>query len=362
MSDEAAVTDAPEVESPSAEETPADVPESPSEQPSDETKATETESPSAKAAEEDAEPEEWKNLVKKYGGDKEKAGKAYWKAVNDNAQLAKENKELKAKWEAAEKAKSEPAQPHPTLKQVDDYITALTKDVEKTLPNQEAKHYQEYQAALKAVHELEYELKQAEKEEDKLSIRTLTAEVKLARTELKQAERDVLNTQDTAQKTRYEIERMGRYRKQVEQQIEAEAKAKQEQEGNLAEFMETFPDEIDGYVTHFADEFKIPADEREDVKTTVYEHLISRCKGNHEDADQDWKGMVKDRIAKEAKRIERAGRSHFAQVSKEKKAVTTTVVAKPAPKADEKKPHYQVDDGRDPKMKAAAERLAKLGL
>src|SRR5688572_18609694 len=176
-----------EVESPSTEEAPADVPESPSGETSDEAKTEEAESPSAKAAEADAEPEEWKNLLKKYNGDKGQAGKAYWKSVNDAAALAKENKELKAYREAAEKAKTEkPAEPHPTLKQVDDAITALSKAIQADLPRQEIELFKELRQYEKNIAVLEDKVANADiTEKDALEVKLDNAKLRWDRCEEK---------------------------------------------------------------------------------------------------------------------------------------------------------------------------------
>lgn len=359
MSDETAVPETTEVESPSAEDSPAET-ESPS-APSDEVKADEAESPSTKAAEEDAEPEEWKNFLRKFNGDKGKAAKHYWDSQKSNAQLAKEAKEakeLKAKLEAIEKAKSEkPAEPPAALKEVDEYITARNKALEKTLPQQELKLFNDYRAQEKEIHRLEYELERAE-DIDKRSIK---ADLRVAQADLKTIERDIREVQGKAKNYEQEIQQAKQYRKNLEKQLEDQTRAQQEQEANVAAFMESFPDEINSYIEKHAPTFNLESDD--ELRDTVYEYLMgyaAHYRGTDEDADKDWEGLVKAKLEREAKRIDKAGRAHYAKVSKEIKKVATPTKAAIAPSANTNKPANT--DGLTPGMQKAREYLRSKGL
>lgn len=365
MTDETAVPEATDTETPSAEE-----PSAVTESPSDAVEAKpegESEASPAEAKPEEDDPEEWAKFLKSKGlhgkpldkSFKEVLGKLFYKQANDNSALAKEIKDLKAYRDAAEKAKSEkPAEPPVALKEVDDYITALTKDVETNLPAQEAKLFKEYRATERDIIRLEYELEKAED----IDKRTIQSEIRAAKADLKLAERAIQDVQKQHQASKVEIQRAKGYRKNVEDQIEAEGRAKQEQAEALETFNQEFPDEIDGYVKQFCDEFKIPADEREDVHDLVYDKAIAtaaRFRNTDTSADDvDWKALVKAKVEKESKRIERAGRSHFAQVSKEKKLVTSPPARPAAPsKATDSTPRYLKDDALTPAMLAGRQRL-----
>jgi len=364
MSEETAVAE-PEVESPSTEE-PVEAVESPSTEPSDEAKAKDEGSTPAEKAEADAEPKEWANLLKKYDGDKDKAGKAYWKAVNDNATLAKENKELKAFKDAAEKAKTEkPAEPHPTLKDVDDYITALTKDLDKTLPTKEAQLWKAQKDNERDIIRLEYELEKADGIDDK---RAISAELRAAKAELKSAERDIRELSNTVQATQAEIKRARQYKVNFEKQLEEERATKAREAEILAQFNDEFPTEINGYIAKHAKALGFPTDDPEsyeELKDSVYEYLMghaAKYRGTDEPADADWNALVEAKVKREAAKADKFGRAHFQKVSKEAKPkVATQVASKPA--ANTKAPSSpQFDDGLTPAMREARKRLASRGL
>jgi hypothetical protein len=366
MSEETAVADPVEAESPSEETASDDVAESPSAETSDEAKAKDEGSTPAEKAEADAEPKEWANLLKKYDGDKDKAGKAYWKTVNDNAALAKENKELKAFKDAAEKAKNEkPAEPHPTLKDVDDYITALNKDLEKNLPTKEAQLWKAHKDSEKDIIRLEYELEKADGIDDK---RTINAELRAAKAELKSAERDIRELGNTVQATQAEIKRAQQYKANFEKTLEEERANKAREAEILAQFNDEFPQEINGYIAKHAKALGFPTDDSEsyeELKDSVYEYLMgyaAKYRGTDEPADADWNTLVENKMKREAAKADKYGRAHFQKVSKEAKPkVATPAVSKPAtaPKASASP---QFDDGLTPAMREARKRLASRGL
>lgn len=361
MTEETAVAEVAEVESPSTEEAPVEVPESPSEQPSDEAKTDEPESPSAKTAEADAEPKEWKNLVDKYNGDKDKAGKAYWKAVNDNSALAKENKELKAYRDQAEKAKNEkPAEPHPTLKEADSRIAALSKEIQTDLPRQELALFTELRKHEDAIAVLNDKLANADVvEKEGIEIKLDNAKVRWDLTE-----RKIREVQYLANQKAEHIERLKTYKTDFEKHQADERANKERQEENRQRFNEDFPNEIEGYIAQHAKALGFPGD-MDDLKTDVYEYVMAfaaQFRGTDTPVDQqDWSALVKAKVEREHKKADKLGRAHYAKVSKEVKPKTTPVVAKPSA-SDKPNGTPKFDDGLTPGMKAARERLQKLGI
>jgi hypothetical protein len=361
MTEDLAVAETVEAESPSEEATPVEVPESPSGEPSDEAKTDEPESPSEKAAEADAEPEEWKNLLGKHNGNKKAAAEHYWKTQKDNANLAKENKELKAYREQAERSKNEkPAEPHPTLKEADSRITALTKEISTDLPRQELELFKDLRKHEDAIAVLTDRLANADAlEKEGIEIKLDNAKVRWDLTE-----RKIREVQYLANQKSEHIERLKNYKADFEKQQAEERANKERQEENRQRFNEDFPNEIEGYIAQHAKSLGFPGD-MDDLKTDVYEYVMAfaaQFRGTETPVDQqDWSALVKAKVERETKKADKLGRAHYAKVSKEVKPKTTPVVVKPSA-SDKPNGTPKHDDGITPGMRAARERLAKLGI
>jgi hypothetical protein len=343
-----------------------------------------TDSDASPAAESDAsatdEPEEFKNALGKHKGDKAAFGRHYWQTQQDNARIAKENADLKAKLAEHDTGRPrevkapepEPVDVSPELKELESQLGALEEE-KKAFPKEQQERISAATQAWRTVVQLETKLEGA----DEVDKSTLENRVAIAKRELRDARQDVANGETRQKALDADIKRNQRERDGLKRQLESD-KARQEQaKRDEKEFNQSFPQEVDGYIFSALDELKVPkgadpkADKlRESIWGSTNEALIVSFRRLHEQgvplSEVDVPKLVRDTTKKVVERYDTYARGKFGLNSKDKLKVT--VPAKPAPRpAAETTPKrpplpYETEEEVDPRLVNARKRLAARGL
>lgn len=321
------------------------------------------------------EPEEYRKLSEKFGGDKAKIAAEFWQAKTALSNAAKERqryeakiKELEGRTRQPEKPATPPPPPeiHPDIKKLDERITAYT--------NKAAEIEKSQRDTLVALNTASVE-RQVLERQLKASSEYLSPE---AKAELK-AELYAAQTREAAllekfqgAEERKELNQERLDRAQQEKDFASKhlegAKARQEQaERELAAFHEEFPNQIDEQIKDICDELKVSEDKsvREFVWSTAYAHLVNLLSPYHGQgipADQvDFQAVLRQHVELTNKVFDVIGRSAIGKLSTAKRSVAKPVV--PPVKAPPSNGTAAPVDWRDtPDMVARRERLAKLGL
>lgn len=339
------------------------------------------ESPSDDDAEADgeSEPKEWVNLVEKGKGDKAVIGKMFWDAQNANAKLAKENKALLARLEAASKtapeaSKAEPAKPepkpltdHPSIQKLESTITALETEKANIQTKGQAK-FEELKTQRKLVDKLEARIEdQGEIADEALKTRF---EMAKDRSALLETQLEDLTERFNAKKERL-AENIAR-REAVRAEAEEEGKRQTEQQAKNAEFNSEYPQRIDAMMIAAADDLGLPTDPeiRQDLWETVNTKMMAKLfhlgKGVPLEST-DEQALIRGFVERFAKTHGFASKAKFAGTSKEKAKVAGHKIVPGAPLIQKKAPPPSlgfIDDDRakDTKlMEARKKMLARFG-
>jgi hypothetical protein len=356
-------TEVEEGSDPSTDETDADTPE------------TGTDPDEAQAADE---PEDYRKLLDKFGGDKGKVANEFWQAKNALSAAAKEKRELEARLKELEgrtrqpaqpEKPAEPPQPHPDIKRLDERITAFSQrgtEIEAEqrqilidLGNATVER-QVRERQLKAGEEF---LSPEVKAEMRAELRAWEAEEKRLQREFRQNELTKVDVQDR-------LDRLNHEKAFAAKHLEGE-KARQEQaERERETFFEEFPQTIDQNITNICNELKVSDDKdiREFVWSSTYAHLVnllSPYNGQGIASDQvDYEGVIKAHIERTMKVFDQIGRGAVGKLSKAKLTVSKPAGApRPATTpSNPANPSQPYDRDSDPKLIAARQRLAERGL
>lgn len=340
-------------------------------------------SPAAGAQASDTdEPEEFTNALTKHKGDKAALGRHYWQTQQDNARIARENADLKAKLAGNEAGhpRSEPkaTEPEPVvdvapeLKELETYLGAL-EDEKKAFPKDQDGRISAATQAWRAVVQLETKLEMA----DEMDRPTLENRIAIAKRELRDARRDVADGDQRLKQIDADIKKGQRDRDGLKRQLESD-KARQEQaKVDEKEFNRSFPLEVDGYMLSALDELKVPkgadpkADKlRQGICDTTNEALIVAFRRLHEQgvplSEVDVPKLVRETTKRVVERADTYARGKFGLQSKDKLKVTQPAL-RPTPKpaaTDPKRPPlpYETEAEVDPVLLNARKRLAARGL
>lgn len=273
MSDEV-VTDAP-----AEEPTSTDQPSSTVAEPTSAASATDDPGPTPgseaqPATDANADPPEWLKLAQQYKGDKGAIAKAYSEKLRYATQLADEKKKLEA--ELGKLRSRPPVAPGPpkesqaaaSLKRIDDRIKAFESKVNNHKTDRDAalKKYNEALVEISVTQRLLGKADEVDKPEFQRQLEEWTR--------LKDLEAWKYSQADGALETiEFERERLGLEKTNAEQAI-ADEKARQEQaDAEDEEFRENFPRQMDASFDRFANDAKIPEDE----KTRDYAWRVCRA-------------------------------------------------------------------------------------
>lgn len=339
--------------------------------PVEEVAAAETEtSPVAEtpAATED-EPEEFRNALAKHKGDKAQLGADYWRIQKDNARLAKELDDIKAKAEpkpaaspAAKVAEPEPVDLGPELQELETYLGSLEEE-SKALPAQQqerlnriVKHHEDVIRAQTLLERAD----PIDKPEHEQALR-------LAKLHKSDEERAYARGKDRERDIAQEKRRVARERDGIKRQLDSDRERQEQADKDHAAFMQDFPAYVDGQMFKVFDTLNLSKDKdfRQALWEDVNKALIPayrKLQGIPHD-QVDHPALIKSEVEKQLKRYDVAGRAKFAQVSQQKaKTAQPSTAAKPAPAAAPKRAPlpYEIDDV-DPKIKAARERARARG-
>ena len=303
MDAEVAVADAPAQDEPAtaAEEVESGTPPEDGAENTDGAEA-ESETPSDEPA--DDEPEDWKNLKKKYPHADEKTLRAivsenYWKQTKELARLSKIEKE----YEELRKPKAAPAEepeeevPPQELQALDQRIQRLDNRA-KELNQATSQKLLDLTKLKESIFELKGQIKMAiDAEKDRLEDRLEVAEAKYDSTyDAWQAKRtsldDTIDALERAREERRWTEKLHR---------EGEARRKKEQAAVEAT-LSTIPAQIDSFIDSSFSALKFPLDPqlREDCAEVAREYITNYW-GRHESellADIDSEDLIRKRIEK----------------------------------------------------------------
>ncbi len=334
---------------------------------------TQAESTSEGAADEDDEPEEWRNLVKKYESvTDEKArkaaiGKAYWEVTKHASAAQKERDQLKARiaeLEAGSTPARERGEAKPEPEEVPADIQALTSRT-KALEAEQAEFPKVESQLLQALGEqdqeiavLNYQLQTALDEEKpalKAQLRTAKADranILLRYHSVEQRKREIDE----------KLEDLTERKRLAGSRLEAEKARQAQAEEERAQFQRDFPRQVDAYIVRFMDELKVPTDEklRDDLAESVNESLmVANWKmGGQDTRKVDHAALVKDHVVRYAKRMDLIGRAKFKQFSTSKadvvKRLSPTITPRETkPKEPERKPLPYEIEVRDERLEKA---------
>jgi len=305
----------------------------------DEQTSAESTSEGETGSEDDDEPEEWRNLVKKYesvADEKQRKaaiGKAYWENTRHASAVQKERDQLKARLAeleetgrpraASEEAKPEPEEVPADIKAIESRTKALETE-QAEFPKIEDQLMGALEKTKERISVLQYKL-QVSLEEEKPSIE--------ARLEAAHAERNnILLRYHTCKQRLSEIaeklEDLAERKKLAGSRLDSERARQAQAEEERAQFNRDFPRLVDGYIVRFMDELKVPsgppgteaAKLRDDLAESVNESLMVAYwkMGGQDTRKVDHAALVKDHVTRYAKRMDLIGRAKLQQFSQKK--------------------------------------------
>lgn len=311
-----------EVESTSAE-TPEDVSASPAEQTDQpEAEATEESTSQETKPEGEDEPEEWRNLVKKYNGDKAAAGKAFWETQNYASQVRRENEELKQRLAGL----TQPPEPEaeelaPDLQVLDERLSALKEQIDghpKRLTELGIKANQ------LQIEIARYETKAEMAGENEFERDKWEQKARLAKLHLEELGQKFSSAEKALPELKWEITKLNRERASIQRQIDSEKAREVQAQQKAQEFQESFPKQVDDYIKASADELGIPKDPK--IRQVMWEQVNEalmvefwrlESKGILA-KDVDVPGLVKAKVERYKKSADEARRVVFGQTSQAK--------------------------------------------
>ncbi len=350
----------------------AETPESPSETEAEPDNKPDGESNSPEAIEaakdEDDEPEEWRNLVKKYESvedEKERKaaiGKEYWEKTRYVSQVQKERDELKARLtELESNSKPEKVEEEeevsPDLQAIESREKALEAK-QAAFPKVEHQLLVELGKQDDEIAVLEYRLNTALEEEKP----TVKAELRAAKAERSHILATYRNLETEKSAIKEKLEDLADRKRSASSRLEIERARQKQAESDRQKFQADFPREIDNYIVRSMDELKVPPDKglRQDLWETVNESLMVEYwkMGGKDPAAIDHSALVRKHVERYAKRMDIIGRAKFKQFSEKKADVAArlspTINRTPPPQKETVKPllPYEVNQ-RDERLEKA---------
>lgn len=350
---------------------PAEAPEESTSSSADEQAPAESTSEGEAEADDD-EPEEWRNLVRKYESvtdekqRKAAIGKAYWENTRHASAVQKERDELKARLaeleqestsRPAKQAEEEPEEVPPDLQAIESRKSALEAK-QAAIPAREQQLLVKLGEQDDDIAVLQYKLTTALEEEKP----TVKAELRAAKAERSYILASYRSLEAEKSEIKEKLEDLADRKRSASSRLDAE-KARQKQADKDAEtFRRDFPREIDNYIVRSMDELKIPSDPklRQDVWESVNDSLIAAY-GRMNGADSagvDHAALVKKYVERYAQRMDLIGRVKFKQFSEKKADVAarlspTLTTRTPKPKEPERpKMPYEIEV-RDERLEKA---------
>lgn len=325
-------------ESTSAEVPADDVSASPADDAQPEAVAAEGSTPEETTPEADDEPEEWRNFVGKYKGDKAAAGKAFWETQNFASQVRKENEALKAqlaKLASAQEPEPKAEELAPELQVLEKRFNRLQERInghpkrQQELSNQAITlqgDIREAQTMVKVHADNDFE---REKWEQKL---------RLANLHLSELAQKYQANEDALPDVEWELEKLNRERASIQRQLDSEKARQVQAQQEEQKFQVAFAKEVDDHITSAADKLGIPKDKAtrdamwEWVHPTLTMAFWSAQYSNVPADEIDVPGLVESKVKRFKETLDNGRRADFGQTSqaKLKTAAALGVTPKPA--------------------------------
>lgn len=322
------------------------------------------------------EPEEYRKLLEKVGGDKGKVASEYWQAKNALKAAANEKRTLEARLKELEgrprqpekpERPPEPPQPHPDIKKLDERITALTQKGSEIEKSQRETLVSLSNATIER-QVLERQLEQGGEYLSPESKSELKSELRSAKDREAALLEKFQNAEERKDLNQERLDRVQQEKDFASKHLEG-AKARQEQaERELQSFNVEFPSAIDTTIKDICDELKVVEDDkvREFIWASAYRHLgwiLAPFHGQGVSAaDVDFEAVLREHIQNTTQIFDVIGRGAVGKLSQAKLKVSKPAgAAAPSGSTTTQNP-AQPNDWRDsPAIVAARQRMARLG-